>query len=552
MKKIKSAVVLLLILVFAMSMMAACRPADDDGGNWGPAGGGQTVGSEDVQDPNGEVEGPGNTTDDPAANNQGGTQGGNNQGGSQGGNNQGGNQGSGDEVQLDNGQTVVVSNPLMSESKPYNKGVAPTCNIDDIKFSKGKLSDLKGKTLTYYTAVDYGLFYYFNNGGKEVIEWSWLKELKKTYGLTVKMVRSAGVANVLKSFQAMSAGKDCDVIATHVASFPYVCNILAPMEPYYDFSKIDDNPGLNPMVTELTRWKGANIVLGPNGDLGAWNYNATFVKNAGLEDPYDLWKKGQWNWTNFKKYMLGLPDTTSKGQKVYGAATDGQYYYWPNTNGKACFEINGDDPNGGIVNNWNTPEVKETFLWLEGICDQGGAYLSGSGNAGFWGQDKTTFVVMNYGTPGLDIVGIKEEENKSNEYKWCPFPRNEKNSKSINHVEMYGRGLGLPRKTNKEGNRQAAAKFIDLFCNRWTEAKFDNLRHRSKWSTKQIMEYFNYGETNALFGLGSGVGQFHSLAVKENFIDSIAKASFSAATCHEKCINHAKNEVANVLKFGIQ
>ena len=69
---------------------------------------------------------------------------------------------------------------------------------------------------------------------------------------------------------------------------------------------------------------------------------------------------------------------------------------------------------------------------------------------------------------------------------------------------------------------------------------------------RNVMEYFNYGETCARFGLGSGVGQFHSLAVKEKFIASIADASFSASTCHAKCSNHAKNEVANVLKFGVQ
>ncbi len=554
MKKIKSLIVLLLILVFAMSMMAACRPADEDG-DWDNGGndGNTIVGGgnqPEADDPSSEGDTPSDDENDgPSTENPAGNEGENKTDKDNGNENK---DPDAETVIGESGQTIVIENPLMSESKAYNQDATPSYNIDDIKFSKATLSELKGKTLTYYTSVDYNLFSYDNKSNKSIGEWAWLKELKKAYGLTVKYVRCSPGNNVIKPFQAMSAGKDCDVVATHVASFPYICNILAPLEPYYDFSKMEDNPGVNPMVTELTRWKGHNIVVGPNGDLGAWNYNSTYVKNAGLEDPYDLWKKGEWTWTNFKKYMVGLPDTTSKGQKVYGAVTAGQYYYWPCTNNKPCFEIDGDDPNGGIINNWTAPEVKETFIWLEGVCDAGGSYLSGDAGSSFWGTDKAKYCVMVYGTPGVNVVGIEEEENKANDYRWCPFPRNEKNPDAISHVEMYGRGFGLPRKTNKEGNRAAAAKFIDLICNRWTEARFDNLRHKSKWSTEKIMEYFNYGETHARFGLGSGVGQFHSLAVKEKFIASIADASFSAATCMEKCNNHAKNEVANVLKFGVQ
>ena len=552
MKKLKNLVVLLLILVFAMSMMAACRPAAEEE-EWDAGGStGNAQNENNPQDEDEEAEG-GSSEDkkeEGSATQQGGGSDQKADGPATGTDDTGSKD---DETVVgSDGETIVVSNPLMKESKPYNQEAKPSYDIDAIKFSKGTLADLQGKSLTYYTSVDYNLFSYYNKSNKSIGEWAWFKDLKKEYGLTVKYIRCTPGTNVMKPFQAMSAGKDCDVIATHVASFPYICNILAPLEPYFDFNKINDAPGINPMVTELTRWKGKNIVVGPNGDLGAWNYNSTYIKNAGLEDPYDLWKKGEWTWTNFKKYMVGLPDTTAKGQAVIGAVTAGQYYYWPCSNNKPCFEIDGDDPNGGIINNWNSPEVKETFVWLESVCDAGGNYLSGDAGSSFWGTDKTRYTVMLYGTPGVDVVGIQEEENKKNDYRWCPFPRNEKNPDAICHVEMYGRGLGLPRKTNKEGNRAAAAKFIDLHCNRWTEARFDNLRHRSKWSTEEIMEYFNYGETHARFGLGSGVGQFHSLAVKEKFIASIADASFSAATCLEKCSNHAKNEVANVLKFGIQ
>jgi len=445
----------------------------------------------------------------------------------------------------------------MSPAKAYNMGAKPSYNIDEIGFSKGTTADLNGKTITYYACVGYQLFSYNNKSNKTIGEWQWLKELKKEYGLTVKMVRADGVGSmVVKPFQAMNAGKDIDVMSTHVSSYPYVCNILAPLEDYFNMDKMSNNPAINPAHTNITKWKGHSIALAPNGDIGAWRYNATFVKNAGLEDPYDLWKAGKWNWTAFKKYMIGLPDTTPQGQKVYGAGTWGQYFYWANSNGKPCFEIDTKDPNGGIINNWDSPEVKETYVWLESVCDAGGAYLDVDPKDSFMGTNKTMYAVMYFGTPGVDYVSLEAEksENVRNDYRWVPFPNNEKNTKSENHVELYGRGLGLPRKTNDEGKRLVAAKFIDVFLNRWTESRFDSLRHRCKWSQDQILEYFEFGKTNAKFGIGAGLGQFSTYAngSATNWSKSITDASFSTATCMAKCSNYAKQEIDNVLKFGIQ
>lgn len=253
--------------------------------------------------------------------------------------------------------------------------------------------------------------------------------------------------------------------------------------------------------------------------------------------------------------MVNMPDTTKDGKKIYGCGTWGQYWYWANSNGKACFEIDGSDPNGAITNNWDSAEVKETYVWLESVCDSGGNYLNGDpGDSFIDNTHKSMFTVMFFGAPGVDYVSLQESKNPaaSNEFRWVPFPNNEKNKNSENHVELYGLGIGLPRKTKTEGNRIAAAKLLDLHLNRWTESRFDTLRYRCKWTTEQILEYFEFGKTNGKFGIGAGLGQFASFASKEKFVQSITDASFSTATCMSKCSNYAKQEINNVLKFGVQ
>ena len=462
----------------------------------------------------------------------------------------------------DGGPTPTVDselneNPLMNPSKKINYGPTISYDIDKTGFSKGTIADLKGKTLTLYTGVDYSMFGYTNSaekGATWIGEWQWFKQLKKVYGLTVKYVRCGPGNNVIKPFQAMSAGKECDIITTHVASFPYVCNILAPLDQYANFASFNNSPGLDPQMTEATRWKGHPVALGPCLSNGALAYDKTYIESCGLEDPRELFEKGEWNWTNFKKYMLALPKTTKDGKKVIGMSTWGQYYYWAATNGKPCFEIDGDDPNGAIINNWDSTEVRETYIWLESVCDAGGQYYNGSA-PGFFSEDKTYFSAMAYSNMnGYDIVDLKAEGVPYHEQDWVPFPKNEKNPNALNHVEIYGYGIGLPRKTAKEGNRTAAMKFAEIWCNRYTEARFDRLRERCLWTYEEIVEYYEYGKKYGKMGLGSGVGTFanHAGGSNTNWAKSITDASFSTASCHEKASNYAKQEIQNVLKFGVQ
>ncbi len=544
MKKFKGLIVLMIVLTLAMTCFVACRPNAEEEPGWGTpsnnGGPGAEIPADDPDSENtpGENE-PGENT--PGENEPGENKPGENKPG----------------VVID---TDLNDNPLMNPAKKANIKAAVSYDIDKTGFSKGTVADLKGKSLTLYTGVDYSMFGYHTKEGKGIdgttytAEWQWFKELKKVYGLTVKYVRCAPGNNVIKPFQAMSAGKDCDVITTHVASFPYVCNILAPLDQYANFNNFDNSPGLDPQMTEVTKWKGHPIALGPCLANGALMYNKTFIKNAGIEDPREQFKKGEWNWTNFKKYMVALPDTTKEGKQVVGMYTLSQFWYWACTNGKPCFEIDSDNPNGGIINNFDSPEVKETYIWLESVCDAGGTYWNKSGGS-FYGTDKASQSIMGYSNMDWDFVDALADNNgKIDEFDWVPFPKNEKNPNGLNHVEIYGYGIGLARKTNKEGNRTAAMKFAEIWCNRYTEAKFDRFRNRMMWTYDQIVEFYEYGKKYGRMGMGSGVGTLASHANNSsvNFNKSITDASFSTATCMEKLSNYAKQEVANVLKFGVQ
>ncbi len=556
MKKFKSTVILLVVLVMCFGVLSACRPNEEENsGDWENIGSGGPVDNAPVDstdtpegdDPAAENNEPGNEADAPSA-------GENNTPSDNESNTPSDNESNTPSKDDPSAPSVAVSNPLIDVNKKYNHNATLSYDLDAIGFSKGTLDELKGKTLTLYTGSDYAYFGYSNAAGVYVDEWSWYKEVKKAYGLTIKYVRCpTGGQNVLKPFQAMSAGKDIDLITVHGSALPYICNVLSPLESYFNFDKFDDNPGLDPMITKYTTWKGKKIVLGPNGHSDVLNYNVTMIKNAGLDDPYTLFKQGNWNWTTFKQLMTSLPKTTQDGKKVYGYVTSGCWWVWPDTNGAPAFSIDNDNPNGGIVNNFDAASTKEAFIWLESVCDAGGQIISAAGYPMLYGTDKTNVCAMFSSNGGLDPASASGGDLSKNEYFWVPFPKNEKNPKGVNQVEVPGDSIGLPRKTNKESNRAAAAKFMDLWVNRFTECEFDNLIHVSGWTQEQVVEFYEYGQKYGMMGLGAGLGELQKKAGSTtNFFKSITDASFSTATCMEKLSNYAKSEIDSVLKFGVQ
>ncbi len=440
---------------------------------------------------------------------------------------------------------------LLSFAKPYNRSAKVGLDPDKTGFViNGTTADLKGKTLTLFTAVDYSMFGYYNASNKYVTEWGWFKEVKSAYGVTIKYVRcSPGGNNVIKPYQAMAAGKEIDLVTTDLSSFPYINNILAPLEEYYDFARLKQTPGLDPQLTNLTRWKKHRIVIAPALTGGGFNYNASFIKEAGLPDPYEQWKNDKWNWTTFKKYMCDLPDKTIEGKTVYGCGTWSQFWLWANTNGKPCFEIDGDSLTEGIINNFDSAEARETFVWLESVCDAGGKYWNGGGGDLFYNRDATQYLVMNYGAAGVDRRALSEE-NAANDYRWVPFPKNEKNSKAVNSVSISGRGIALPKKTADRDNRKAAAVFAQLWCMRFAEARYDQLIQDCGWTYRQVKEYYDLSKTNGRLGLGSGLGQLAVAAgsgpEKTDFNESITAGGISTATCMNKLSKRVPVEIKRV------
>jgi multiple sugar transport system substrate-binding protein len=96
-------------------------------------------------------------------------------------------------------------------------------------------------------------------------------------------------------------------------------NVLLPLDDYLKGWEMKDAI-FKPLWNEVTI--GGHIVAIPQ-DAFTNNlfYNRDLVKKAGLEDPIELYKKGQWTWEKFIEYSKKL---TKPDEKQYGFAFRGK------------------------------------------------------------------------------------------------------------------------------------------------------------------------------------------------------------------------------------
>lgn len=151
-----------------------------------------------------------------------------------------------------------------------------------------------------------------------------VRRIEKKYNVKIKF-ENLSWDGIIKSINtSIPAGNpECDIYLTDLQfGIPAVVHGLAQ-----DLSKIapknsdllTDNKIVKPL--KLKDLGGIYLFqeqgLQPGIFLG---YNATMIKELGLEDPQDLYKKGQWTWDKFEEYIRkGTRDTNNDGKiDVYG------------------------------------------------------------------------------------------------------------------------------------------------------------------------------------------------------------------------------------------
>lgn len=161
-------------------------------------------------------------------------------------------------------------------------------------------------------------------------------------------------------------------------------------------------------------------------------YNTNNIELAGLDDPYELYMKGDWTWDSFQRLMTEWANRDGENIGFTGGSWSSMMFI--NTTGTKLIDMTGTD----IVNNMKNENVQRTMDWIaqmkkdgligDGFIDPGQAFVDGKllflGMGLTWGFESAQQSLFKNNLPG-EIVAL-------------PFPRDPQADKYYMSSDSFG------------------------------------------------------------------------------------------------------------------
>ena len=179
------------------------------------------------------------------------------------------------------------------------------------------------------------------------------KQLQEKYGCRVEVVRTTYQELTSKAIQLILSDQAPDMVFFKMADFPnFILNGLVDdvskhidtSDPFWDY--LDENP---------LKYRGVNYnCYVRTTSAGRTYYNRKMFENAGLETPYELFKKDQWTWSKFLELSKELTQDTNRDGTVdiYGGTVTAIDAYM--SCGEDFVKVNQD---GTFENNIRSPQI---------------------------------------------------------------------------------------------------------------------------------------------------------------------------------------------------
>ena len=450
-------------------------------------------------------------------------------------------------------------NPLINRDRQQNQKAMPSFDINDTGFVRAgtKISDLKGKTLQFFTADNFAAWSYRNAKGETIDEWEWFKELKKEVGLNIKYTVKQHQSSINAALQYMNAGKQCDIIYTNHNVQPQALCISKSITSLVNINNLGSSPGVCKTTMDLCKWGNTLRLIAPIGVVDCVWYNQTLAQELGLSDPHSMWEAGQWDWDAYKKFLTSAPTKTKDGRELcrWINFSTNIPFTWPQTNGKGQIEIVSDAAVPTIKNNWDDPQVLAALEFIAGVQNEIGYKASGETVAGA----QKEHVGLYEGTTLMSATMYTQvyrdtEYSKTIRINWVPFPK-ANTSTGVECAQYYGFGMVLPKKSAKEKvNENIALKFMELWATRFTETYFDNLLTFEYYHFNYVQrkQYFDFVTKHVVFS--PSFSGFYEILDQEGTCKFYAALSGNAAyNVKTECVkgkNLAAAYIDQKMKFG--
>lgn len=326
-------------------------------------------------------------------------------------------------------------------------GVTAADAFDTDAFIASMPSELKGTTikfLNWYDPDD-------REHEKKVIE-----AFEAATGINVEVIVTEYGSDYNDKLSGLVATGDApDVIRMSEAQSVWMKSLQPIVNTGYDFSDKAWNADVKDHYSVNGIQYAANLSYSPFVLFATIVYHKDTMEEFGFDDPWELYKNGEWTWTKLEEMCA---EWVKQGSDYYGVAF-GNYTLYPDTAGLDFVTYDGSK--------WNMNLYDSTLLdnWKKNIENRENRIFVQGGNTTFdVTKHKALFSYTD--STGLEKSSVfNTKTKKSGQFAAAPVPKHEDSDYYVPVTELVG--FGVPKGAK---NAAAVPYFISWYGNL---AKYD-------------------------------------------------------------------------------
>ena len=345
---------------------------------------------------------------------------------------------------------ISTGNGFIDPNKKLNKGVMPTADIDKLSLSQAKTSELKGKTITFYTPERNS----FSAGSLTEVEW--FDKIADKFGVKLKYTVRPDSALFSSQAIAQKSGIKLDIITTLVSN---TASSRTLMQTALTLDGTQTNLPFSKRVFDMS---GGKILSGTGNAKMLW-YNTSIVDDS---KAYDYFAKDEWS--NLTLDFIANDVRKSKKNMI-------ECGNWAAFGSAAGTQVTGLTAEGTFVFAPESAASVESFKEFSEIFDSVSTKKSNFKNGG------TAFCYTD--EPSLENGSLG----------FVPIPGIYGKGKSV--TELSGTGMGISS-TVAETDKPFVLTFALLWASRYSEARTDALVYTYGLGASKAGRYIACAETD--------------------------------------------------------
>lgn len=421
-----------------------------------------------------------------------------------------------------------------NDSSKTNNGGLSKDNVDEDIISKSKVAN------KMYDGKNFRILYTWEPG--EVTE-RMVDLFNAEHDANLQIVIDTGsIYETLAT--AIASGTPFDMICSYDKRFPNIAakNLLEPLESYYeDIDLYDksrpDNGGINKNFVDFYSFGGHQYLVGSGKSVyqQMMVYNKKMFVESGLEDPWELYKAGDWTWD---KFMSMAKEVSNISEGIAFASFD-DIWAWLTLNGVEVIKRESGDKFVDTTTSTNTIDAinqyRELYFGKEPIClrkanfEDGNTYVS--------------FVASNsYSLLATTASGSSAFGKKATNLGACPVPMT-----PLNKDKKYPAHGTTGYAVCKGAPDPSLAICYTLFESRVTDKDNGEAYQLNPEINKEMIKL--YDNNPAL--LYSGFADSNGLAVAEFYRDTIGKEGILNGADATSTLNNYQSVIKRMINDSL-